>query len=64
MALWIRVLAALAEDLYSVPSTHIRQFITISISRGSEAFSGLHGHQKHVWYIYIHAEKHSKTLKE
>ena len=54
MAQWLRALAALAEDLGSVPSTHM-EFITIpnSYSRGSVILSDLSAGTMHTYNAFI-----------
>ena len=51
-------LAALPEDLDSIPSTHMWLTSSVTPAPGkSTLFSGLQGHQAHMWYAYIQASK-------
>lgn len=53
-----RVLAALPEDLDSVPSTHFRQFTALPAPGDSVPSSGLHRHCTH---MNIPAHRHTYT---
>jgi hypothetical protein len=67
MALWLRALTVLAEDLGSVPGPLIWHLKTTcnSSSRGPEPYSGFcgHLHLHSCIYAHTHACTHAHTLK-
>jgi hypothetical protein len=62
----LRALAALPEDLGSIPSTPIRQLCNSS-SRGSDAFLwslwALHTHGAHVWCAHVYIDTYTEIKK-
>ena len=50
-----------AVDSGSLPSSHMIQSSVTPILQDPTPFSGLHRHQAHVWYTYIHSSKHPYT---
>lgn len=60
MAQWLRVFAALPEDLSLVPSTHVEQLTTAMTSASGVlqvSFSGLCGHCTHITHPQSHNQK-------
>jgi hypothetical protein len=58
MAQWLRTLAALSEDIGSIPLHPCGSSqLCNSNSRGSNAFSDPHRHKALTWHTYIHAGK-------
>lgn len=51
---------------FPVPTWQLNSSLIPSNSRGTMPSSGLHGHNAHRWYVYIHANKtlaYTKKLK-
>jgi hypothetical protein len=59
MVQWLRALAALAENMNSIPRTHVVAHTSVTPVPGTTGSSSdLHRHQAHKRYTYIHTYTH------